>query len=145
MSLTPAVAIHLTAALGALVIGPVALWARRSRQQRPRLHRAFGYTWVTLMVVTAISALFIHGGRMPNIQGFSPIHLLVPLTLAGLARSFYKLSIGDIRAHRKLMLILYFGACVTAGVFTLLPSRYLGQLVWVDWLGLPQAVAALHP
>jgi uncharacterized membrane protein len=31
---------------------------------------------------------------------------------------------------------LYFQACVGAGVFTLLPSRYLGQLVWGQWLGL---------
>jgi uncharacterized membrane protein len=145
MSMTPAVAIHLTAALVALVIGPVALWARRTRQQRPRLHRAFGYAWVTLMVITAVSALFIHGGRLPNIQGFSPIHLLVPLTLFGLVGAFRMLAIGNTRGHRKIMLILYFGACVTAGAFTLLPNRYLGQLVWVEWLGLPQAVAALQP
>lgn len=143
MSMTPAIAIHLTAALGALVTGPVALWARRTREQHPRLHRAFGYAWVTLMVVTALSALFISGGRLPNVQGFSPIHLLVPLTLFGLVGAFRMLAIGNIRGHRKIMLILYFGACVFAGVFTLLPNRHLGQLVWIEWLGLPQAVASL--
>ena len=31
-------------------------------------------------------------------------------------------------AHRR-------GACVVAGAFTLLPSRFLGQLVWHQWLG----------
>ena len=31
---------------------------------------------------------------------------------------------------------LYWQACVGAGVFTLLPGRYLGQLVWGQWLGL---------
>lgn len=129
MSMTPAIAIHLTAALGAVATGPVALWARRTREQRPRLHRAFGYAWVTLMVITAVSALFIHGGRLPNIEGFSPIHLLVPLTLFGLAGAFRMLATGNIRRHRQIMLMLYFGACVTAGVFTLLPDRYLGQLV----------------
>jgi uncharacterized membrane protein len=30
---------------------------------------------------------------------------------------------------------LYFGACVVAGVFTLLPGRYLGGLLWKQWLG----------
>jgi uncharacterized membrane protein len=25
---------------------------------------------------------------------------------------------------------LYFGACVVAGAFTLLPQRYLGSLLW---------------
>ena len=36
-NLSPAVAIHLTAAVLATALGPVALWARRSRAQRPRL------------------------------------------------------------------------------------------------------------
>jgi uncharacterized membrane protein len=59
MQLTPIIAIHMSAALGALVLGPVALWARKGRTQRPRLHRAFGYAWVTLMLATALSAIFI--------------------------------------------------------------------------------------
>jgi uncharacterized membrane protein len=31
---------------------------------------------------------------------------------------------------------LYIGACVVTGIFTLLPDRLLGQLVWGRWLGL---------
>ena len=72
MSLAPEIAIHVTAALGAVVTGPVALWARKSREQRPRLHRAAGYAWVTLMLITAFSAMFIQNRRLPNIAGFSP-------------------------------------------------------------------------
>ena len=60
MQMNPVIAVHMTAALLAVATGPVALWARRGRTQRPRLHRAFGHAWVTLMLVTAISALFIH-------------------------------------------------------------------------------------
>lgn len=130
MNLTPVIAIHMTAALSALLIGPIALWARKGRTQRPRLHRAFGYAWVTLMVVTAISALFIREHRLPNIAGFSPIHLLIPVTLAMLFVAFYFLARGNIAGHRKTMQRLYFGACVVAGGFTLLPGRYLGNLVW---------------
>ena len=33
------------------------------------------------------------------------------------------------------MLKTYLGACVAAGLLTLLPSRTLGQLVWGQWLG----------
>jgi len=142
MSMTPVIAVHATAAIGAVVIGPVALWARRGREQRPRLHRAFGYAWVTLMIVTALSALFIHGGRLPNINGFSPIHLLVPLTLFGLYGAFRYLAAGNIRAHKKIMTGLYFGAGVGAGVFTLLPDRLLGRMIWIEWLGLLPAQAA---
>ncbi len=136
MEISPIIAVHMTAALGALVTGPVALWARKSRQQRPKLHRAFGYAWVTLMLATAISAVFIRDTRLPNIAGFTPIHLLVPVALFALFGSFWFLAKGDIQNHRKVMQRLYFGACVGAGVFTLVPGRYLGNLVLGQWLGL---------
>lgn len=141
MPTTPAIAIHLSAALGALAIGPVALWARRGHAagasgQRPRLHRAAGYAWVTLMLATAVSALFIRDHNLPNIAGYTLIHLFVPYTLGGLFLAFRHLLRGNIQGHRNNMLGLYLGACIGAGVFTLLPSRILGQLVWGQWLGL---------
>jgi uncharacterized membrane protein len=132
MQLTPVIAVHMTAAVGAVVTGPVALWARRGRTQHPRLHRAFGYAWVTLMIVTAVSALFIRDRSLPNLAGYTWIHLLIPVTLAGLFGAFRKLARRDIAGHRALMQRLYFGACVVAGVFTLLPQRYLGQLLWTQ-------------
>ncbi|HVZ46362.1 MAG TPA: DUF6622 family protein [Ramlibacter sp.] len=130
MQLTPTILIHMTAAIGALVIGPVALWARRGRQQRPKLHRAFGYAWVTLMIVTAVSAFFIRDTQFPNVAGFTPIHLLIPVSLFALYRAFRALARGDIRVHRITMQSLYIGACVVAGAFTLLPSRLLGSMLW---------------
>lgn len=136
MALTPEIAIHVTAAIGAVVTGPVALWARKARTQHPRLHRAFGYAWVTLMIVTAVSAMFIHTGGVPHIAGWSPIHLLVPVTLFALVGSFYMLARGNIAAHRQIMQWLYLGACVVAGAFTLLPNRFLGHLVIGQWLAL---------
>lgn len=135
MQLTPTIAIHMSAALGALVIGPVALWARKGAKQRPVLHRAFGYAWVTLMLVTAFSALFIRDFGLPNVSGYTPIHLLVPFTLFSLFGAFWALARKDISGHRKTMQSLYFGACIGAGVFTLLPNRYLGNLVFKQWLG----------
>jgi uncharacterized membrane protein len=128
--MTPVIAVHLTAALGALATGPVALWARRSGAPRPRLHRAFGYAWVTLMVITAVSALFIRDFRLPNLAGYTPIHLLVPVTLFSLFGAFWKLAHGNVAGHRKVMRNLYLAACVVTGAFTLLPQRYLGQLLW---------------
>jgi uncharacterized membrane protein len=140
--MSPVIAIHLSAALGALALGPVALWARRGHAariaatQRPRLHRAAGYAWVTLMLMTAVSALFIRDFQLPNLWGYTPIHLFVPYTLGGLFLAFRRLFQGDLVGHRKNMLGLYLGACIGAGIFTLLPSRYLGQLVWGQWFGL---------
>lgn len=136
MQMTPLIAVHMTAALGAVVIGPVALWARRGRAQRPRLHRAFGYAWVTLMLLAALSAIFIRDWSLPNIAGYTPIHLLVPVTLVSLFGAFWTLGRGNLRGHRLIMQALYVGACLVAGGFTLLPHRYLGKLVLGDWLGL---------
>jgi len=42
----------------------------------------------------------------------------------------------NLAGHRKTMRGLYTGACVLAGVFTLLPGRFLGQLLWHHGLGL---------
>lgn len=140
MQLTPIIAIHLSAALAALAVGPVALWARRGQAAghapRARLHRAAGYAWVTLMLASAVSALFIRDFGLPNIGGYTPIHLFVPYTLVGLFIAFRHLLNGNIAGHRKNMIALYLGACIGAGAFTLLPSRYLGQLVWGEWFGL---------
>lgn len=136
MQLTPVITLHLCAALGALVTGPVALWARRGGTQRPQLHRAFGYAWVTLMVITAASALFIRDFALPNLRGFTPIHLFVPFVFANLIAGLWHLSRKNIAAHRKTMQSTYIGACLVAGAFTLLPGRYLGQWVWGQWLGL---------
>jgi uncharacterized membrane protein len=128
-SLSPQIIVHLFAALGALVLGPFAIWARLSGKQRPKLHRAFGYAWVTLMLMTAISAIFIHS-HFPQWWRFSWIHLFIPATFIGLFTAFWFLAKGNIRGHRKTMLGLYFGACVGAGAFTLLPGRFLGQFLW---------------
>src|SRR5690242_7234466 len=112
MQLTPIIAVHATAATLAVVTGPVALWARKGRTQHPKLHRAFGYAWVTLMLVTAISAIFIRDRGMPNIAGFTPIHLLVPVTLGALFGAFYLLAKRDIALHRSIMQRLYVAACI---------------------------------
>lgn len=131
MNMTPVIAIHLCAALGATVLGPLAIWARQSDTQRPRLHRAFGYAWVTLLLLTALSALFIRDFRLPNIAGYTPIHLLIPATFAGLGLglAFWRLARRDIKGHRLAMWITYVSACIVAGAFTLLPGRYLHGVV----------------
>lgn len=127
---TPAIAIHVAAAVAALAVGPVALWARKGATQRPRLHRAAGYAWVTLMVATAVSAAFITGGGGPRWGSFGLIHLLIPATLGGLVMSFVHLARRDIAGHRALMQRIYVGACLVAGAFTLLPGRLLGHSLW---------------
>lgn len=140
MQITPLIAVHTTAALLAIATGPVALWARKGRTQRPKLHRAFGYAWVTLMVITAVSAIFISGDQGTYLAAaglkFSWIHVLIPVTFGFLFIAFRHLIKGNITGHKKTMQNLYLGACVVAGGFTLLPNRLLGDLMFHQWLGL---------
>ena len=81
MQISPLIAVHMSAALGALVLGPEAIWARKGATQRPRLHRAFGYGFATLMLAAAISSAFIGDYGLLNVHGYTPIHLLIPVTL----------------------------------------------------------------
>ena len=37
MQMSPIIAVHMSAALAAVVTGPIALWARKGAQQRPNL------------------------------------------------------------------------------------------------------------
>ena len=136
MQPTPLITLHMSAALAGTAVGAVALWARGTGGARPRLHRAAGYAWVLLMLVTAISAVFMRDYRLPNLAGYTPIHLLVPALLAGLIQAFWRLARRDITGHRKAMRTTYAGACLVAGAFTLLPNRYLGNLLWHGLLGL---------
>jgi uncharacterized membrane protein len=135
MSMSYTIAIHLASVTAATLIGPFALWARLGKKQRPKLHRALGYAWVTLMLATAISACFIRDFQLPNIAGYTPIHLLVPLTIGSIVQAFRYLAQGNIRGHQKTMQYTYISTCLVAGAFTLLPGRYLGNLLWRDLLG----------
>ena len=130
MQFTALIVIHMTAALAATAIGPVAIWARC---QRPTLHRRIGYAWVLLMLVTALTALFIRDFQLPNLAGFTWIHLFIPVTLGALFIAFRRLRQGDIRGHRRSMQGLYVGGCLVAGAFTLLPGRFLGNLLQALW------------
>lgn len=130
MTLTPLISVHMSFALTAVAIGPLALWTRLGSQVRPRWHRAFGYAWVTCMLGAALSALFIRDFRLPNIAGYTPIHLLIPVTLVSLWCAFAYLAQGNLRGHRRTMEATYLLACIVTGLFTLLPQRYLGQLLW---------------
>jgi uncharacterized membrane protein len=130
-TLTPLLAVHITAALSAVVLGPFAIWARLAAKQRPKLHRAFGYAWVTMMMLTATSAIFIQGSaNLPRWMGYSPIHLLILMTYFGLFGAFWFLAKGNIRGHRITMMNTYLWACVVTGLFTLLPGRLMHTLVF---------------
>jgi uncharacterized membrane protein len=129
----PFVFIHLLGALLALGIGAYLL-ARRPRGDGR--HRLWGWAWALAMGTAALSSAFIRDFRMPNVAGFTPIHLFTLFVLIQLPLAVWAARTHRIELHRKTMRGLFAGGCVLAGVFTLLPGRMLGQLLWHQWLGM---------
>ena len=127
----PLVFFHLLTAMAALLLGGVVLWRRKGTGS----HRALGWAWVVLMGSTALASAFIRDDHLPNVAGITPIHAFTVLVSVNLPRGIWCIRRGQVQAHRKTMRGLFIGACVLAGVFTLLPGRFLGTLLWQHALG----------
>lgn len=118
---TPIILLHTAAAFAAIFLGAGMFLARKGTFS----HRIAGRGWVALMLVTAISSFWIKASG-----SFSWIHLLsvaVPLLLAA---GVYLAVAGKVIRHRNVMTALYGLGLGIAGLFTLLPYRLLGRLVW---------------
>lgn len=128
----PLVFVHLVTALAALVLGIVVMTRRKGTGS----HRLLGWAWAAAMGGTVLASAFIRDYQMPNLAGFTPIHLFTALAAVNLPRGIWQARQGQVLAHRKTMRGLFFGACVVAGIFTLVPGRFLGDLLWKQGLGL---------
>jgi uncharacterized membrane protein len=118
-----AIQVHVYAVVPAFLIGT---WQIFLSPKGSRPHRLVGYLYLILMTITAISSLFIRT-IMPDgpFFGFSPIHLLVPLTLWSVVGALYYARRGDIVRHKRSMISTYVGAILVAGAFTFLPGRIM--------------------
>jgi uncharacterized membrane protein len=115
------VLVHLAAAVSALLLGIVML----ARRKGTVLHKALGRTWVALMLTVAVSSLW-----MPRFLHFTWIHSFTLLTLVSIPLAIYRIRTGDVKGHARTMKGLFFGGLVIAGIFTLVPGRMLGNLLW---------------
>jgi uncharacterized membrane protein len=122
----PLIFFHLLTALGALLLGLFMLLRRKGTTS----HRLLGWIWVALMGSTALATAFIRDYRVPNVFGYTPIHLFTVTVAVMLPLGIRYARRGNVRGHRSTMRGLYIGACVIAGLFTLLPGRFLGSLLW---------------
>ena len=120
--------IHVATVLPAFLIGTWQIFV--SRKGAP-VHRALGYVYLALMTVTAVDALFIHS-LMPKgpFGGFSPIHLLVPLTLFGVVGALRGAWTHNIAQHRWSMISVYVGGILIAGTLAFLPGRVMHAVVF---------------
>jgi uncharacterized membrane protein len=120
---SPAIILHVATVVPAALIGTYLIFV--SRKGAP-WHRALGYLYLTLMTITAVTTLWIHA-LMPKgpFFGFSPIHLLIPLTLFGVYGALRSARAHRINRHRAAMLSVYFGGIMIAGGLTFLPGRIM--------------------
>ncbi|HWB44743.1 MAG TPA: DUF2306 domain-containing protein [Hyphomicrobiaceae bacterium] len=121
---TPAIQFHAYAAVAAFVLGAVQLAAPKGTVP----HRVVGAVWVLLMVIVSVSAFFVHELRLWG--PWSPIHLLAIVTLATLPIAVWRAHMHDVPQHRRIMLSLFFGALVVAGIFTFVPGRIMHAVVF---------------
>lgn len=120
-----AIQVHLATVVPAFVIGT---WLIFASQKGKTAHRVLGYTYLTLMSVTAIAALFIHETNPSGPFGLSLIHLFVPLTFFGVYGALKGAWTHNIVAHRSSMIGLYLGGMLIAGGLAFLPGRIMHEI-----------------
>jgi len=118
---------HMATVLAAFVLGT----AQMLMPKGTPLHRSCGRGYMVLMMATALVALCMPAHIGPALWGhFGWIHLLCLLTLWAVPRAWLAARRGNIGEHRRTMVILYCAALLAAGAFTLLPGRYLNQVLF---------------
>lgn len=113
---------HLFTVLPCVFIGGLLLIIKKGT----KIHKGFGRIYMILMLFTAMVTLFMPakvGGTFLNHFGW--IHLFSFLTIWTVPTAYIAIKKDNIKAHKRKMILLYFGAIIIAGAFTLSPGRYL--------------------
>ena len=120
----PEIPVHALAAMAAFVLGVIQFAAPKGTLP----HRTVGWIWVLLMLGVAISSFWIHLIRLWG--PWSPIHLLSIFTLITVPLGVWCAHRHRVIAHRSIMIGVFSGALVIAGLFTLLPGRIMHTVVF---------------
>lgn len=113
--------LHTLAATSALGLGIVQFTAPKGTLP----HRTLGYVWISLMFITAITAIFI---RQINDGAFSWIHIFVPLVFYASIELAIRARRGLTERHRRSALGFFLGALLIPGALAFLPERLMWQV-----------------
>ena len=119
LNAAPAIQVHAFAAMAAFALGVVQLTAPKCTLP----HRAIGWIWVVSMAVVSVTAFFIHELRLWG--PWSPIHLLAIFTLITLPVAVAHARRHAVGKHRRMMIAIFTGALLIAGLFTFVPGRIM--------------------
>ena len=116
---------HLITVLPCVLIGALLLLIKKGT----KLHKNMGKLYMILMLITAFITLFMKAQVGPKfLNHFGWIHLFSVLTFYSIPTAFFAARKGDIKTHKRKMILHYFGAIVIAGAFTFYSGRYLHSL-----------------
>lgn len=116
--------LHLWTVFPAFLIGTALLFMKKCTP----IHKGFGKVYMVLMFFTAIVSLFLEARvGMQFFNHFGLIHLLSFLTIYTVPTAWIAARKGNIKVHKRKMIILYFAGLIVAGGFTFFPGRYLHQ------------------
>ena len=119
--------LHLATVIPCFVIGTLLLLIKKGTT----IHIFGGRIYMILMLITASITLFMPSHLGPIILNhFGWIHSFSFLTLYTVPTAYIAIKKGDIKTHKRKMILLYFGAIIIAGSFTFVPGRYLHSLLF---------------
>jgi uncharacterized membrane protein len=124
LNAVPQIPLHAFAAMAAFLLGVAQLAAPKGTLP----HRTLGWIWVGLMISVAVSSFWIHEIRL--VGPWSPIHLLSIFTLVTVPLGVWKAHRHEVADHRRIMILIFSGALVIAGLFTLLPGRIMHAVLF---------------
>lgn len=117
--------LHLATVVPCFVIGTVLLMIKKGT----KIHKQFGRIYMVLMLFTAFVTLFMPAMLGPRfLNHFGYIHGFSFLTLYTVPTAYWAIKNGNVKSHKRKMILLYFGAIIIAGGFTFVPGRYLHTL-----------------
>lgn len=118
---------HLVTVLPCVVMGAALFFMTKGTP----LHKGMGKVYMILMIITAIITLFMPAKVGPQfLNHFGFIHSFSLLALYSAPKAYFAIRRGDVRSHKFSMIGLYVGGIVIAGSFTLVPGRYLHDLLF---------------
>ena len=119
--------VHLSTIGPAFIIATYMMLIKKGTAQ----HKFLGRIYMVLMLFTAMVTLFMSAQVGPTLfDHFGFIHLLSVLVLYSVPSAYFAIKAGDVKKHKLTMIGLYIGGMLVAGGFTLVPGRFLGDLIF---------------
>ena len=119
--------VHLSTIGPAFIIATYMMLIKKGTAQ----HKFLGRIYMVLMLFTVTVTLFMSAQVGPTLfDHFGFIHLLSVLVLYSVPSAYFAIKAGDVKKHKFNMIGLYIGGMLVAGGFTLVPGRFLGDLIF---------------